>query len=72
MKKLPVVLLLLASVLFFSISFSQTHESDQTSAKKGDHQGAVRRAGRSAFQHSCKIRKYRVSFRAYWNGSENE
>jgi len=34
MKKSPMVILLLITVLFFSINFSQTHESDQAAAKK--------------------------------------
>ena len=34
MKKLPVVLLLFASVLLFSISYSHTRESDQAAVKK--------------------------------------
>jgi 2-iminobutanoate/2-iminopropanoate deaminase len=34
MKKLPIVILLLITVLFFSISFSQTHETDQAAVKK--------------------------------------
>jgi 2-iminobutanoate/2-iminopropanoate deaminase len=34
MKKLPNVILLVITLLFFSISFSQTHKSDQASEKK--------------------------------------
>lgn len=34
MKKLPIVILLLITVLFFSISFSQTHATDQAAVKK--------------------------------------
>lgn len=34
MKKLPSVILLVITMLFFSISFSQTHKSDQASGKK--------------------------------------
>ena len=34
MKKLPNVILLVITMLFFSISFSQTHKSDQASEKK--------------------------------------
>ena len=34
MKKLPLAILLPITVLFFSINFSQTHESDQAAKKK--------------------------------------
>ena len=34
MKKLPNVILLVITMLFFSMSFSQTHKSDQASEKK--------------------------------------
>jgi 2-iminobutanoate/2-iminopropanoate deaminase len=34
MKNLPIVILLLITMLFFSISFSQTHETDQAAVKK--------------------------------------
>jgi 2-iminobutanoate/2-iminopropanoate deaminase len=34
MKKLPNVILLVITMLFFSISFSQTHETDQAAVKK--------------------------------------
>ena len=34
MKKLPMVILLVITVLFFSISFCQAYESDQAAVKK--------------------------------------